>query len=406
MFCRTETLVLLKSLPLPFKKINALTTFRPPETLSYWERETFFRHLDVAIIGSGIVGLSAAIRLKELHPKWRVAVLERGVLPFGASTRNAGFACFGSMTELLDDLQKSPEDEVWALVERRWRGLARLRERVGEERMQYQQLGGYELFRPEEAAVFQQCVEQIPYFNQKIREITGESETYQIASERISDFGFQQTDQLILNRLEGQLHTGKMIEALLQLAMNKGVSLLNGVVIESWQHDAAGVRLLTNGGWEIHAQQALIATNGFAQQLLPEIEVQSARNQVLITKPISGLRWEGTFHYDRGYFYFRNVEGRVLLGGGRNLAAQAEQVSEFGTTTLIQKALLDLLKTVILPGQNFEIDTWWSGILGIGEVKKPIVQKVAPNVAVAVRLGGMGVAIGSLVGEEGAALLA
>ncbi len=383
-----------------------MTTFRPPETLSYWERETFFRHLDVAVIGSGIVGLSAAIRLKELHPKWRVAVLERGVLPFGASTRNAGFACFGSMTELLDDLQKSPEAEVWALVERRWRGLARLRERVGEERMQYQQLGGYELFRPEEAPVFQQCIDQIPYFNQKIKEITGESETYQIASERISDFGFQQTDQLLLNRLEGQLHTGKMIEALLQLAMDKGVFLFNGVVIESWQHDDAGVRLLTNAGWEIHAQQALIATNGFAQQLLPEIQVQSARNQVLITRPVSRLRWEGTFHYDRGYFYFRNVEGRVLLGGGRNLAAQAEQVSEFGTTALIQNALLDLLKTVILPGQNFEIDTWWSGILGIGDVKKPIVQKVTPNVAVAVRLGGMGVAIGSLVGEEGAMLLA
>jgi len=51
------------------------------------------------------------------------------------------------------------------------------------------------------------------------------------------------------------------------------------------------------------------------------------------------------------------------------------------------------------------VDTWWSGILGIGTVKKPIVQKIAPHVAVAVRLGGMGVAIGSLVGEEGAALL-
>lgn len=382
-----------------------VTTFRPPETLSYWERETFFRHLDVAIIGSGIVGLSAAIHLKTLRPNWQIAVLERGVLPFGASTRNAGFACFGSVTELLDDLQQTPEEEVWALVERRWRGLQRLRERVGEERMLYQQLGGYELFRPEEEAVFQQCVERIGAFNQNLCAITGEPDTYKIVNDRIGAFGFQHTKRLILNRLEGQLHTGKMIEALLQIAVEKGIRLFNGVVIRDWQANAQGVQLETESGWEIHSNKILITTNGFAQQLLPELSVQPARNQVLITKPIPGLKWQGTFHYDRGYFYFRDIEGRVLLGGGRNLAKQAEQVAEFGTTELIRNALLKLLQEVILPDQSFEVDTWWSGIMGIGEVKKPIVQKIAPNVAVAVRLGGMGVAIGSLVGEEGAELL-
>ncbi len=71
--------------------------------LSYWERESFFKHIDVAVIGSGIVGLAAAIHLKKIAPKLQVAILERGVLPVGASTRNAGFSCFGSMTELLDD---------------------------------------------------------------------------------------------------------------------------------------------------------------------------------------------------------------------------------------------------------------------------------------------------------------
>jgi hypothetical protein len=388
-----------------FKKTTIVPTFQSPQTLSYWERETFFRHLDVVVIGSGIVGLNAAIRLKELRPHWRVAVLERGVLPFGASTRNAGFACFGSMTELLDDLQKNPADEVWALVERRWRGLARLRERVGEKRMNYQELGGYELFRPEETAIFQQCADRMADFNKQLYKITGHPDTYQIVSKRISTLGFAQTDQLILNRLEGQLHTGKMVEALLQLAVDKGVQLFNGVLITDWHYDAEKVMLKTDDGWEIHAQQALIATNGFARQLLPEVAVQAARNQVLITTPIPNLKFAGAFHYDRGYFYFRDVEGRVLLGGGRHLAAPTEAVAEFGTTELIQNALLELLRTVILPRQTFEIDTWWSGILGIGKVKKPIVQKVAPNVAVAVRMGGMGVAIGSLVGEEGAELL-
>jgi hypothetical protein len=298
---------------------SIMTTFQPPDTLSYWERETFFRHLDVAIIGSGIVGLSAAIRLKELHPDWQIAVLERGVLPFGASTRNAGFACFGSMTELLDDLQHTPEDEVWTLVERRWRGLQRLRERVGEDRMNYQELGGYELFRPEEEPFFKQCKDRIGEFNKKLYDITGHENAYNVVSDRLVHFGFQQTDQLILNRLEGQLHTGKMIEALLHIASEKGVRLYNGVTIQDWQYNKEGVQLVTDSGWEIHSKKALIATNGFARQLLPDVAVQAARNQVLITKPIPNLRFKGAFHYDRGYFYFRDVEGRILLGGGRNL---------------------------------------------------------------------------------------
>ncbi|MBK6997898.1 MAG: FAD-dependent oxidoreductase [Lewinellaceae bacterium] len=49
--------------------------------LSYWERESFFKDIDVAVIGSGIVGLAAAIYLKKLDPSLQVAILERGTCP-------------------------------------------------------------------------------------------------------------------------------------------------------------------------------------------------------------------------------------------------------------------------------------------------------------------------------------
>jgi hypothetical protein len=375
-------------------------------SLSYWERASFFDGVDAAVIGSGIVGLAAAIHLKTLQPRWRVVVLERGTLPIGASTRNAGFACFGSLTELLDDIQNSTEDAVLAVVERRWRGLQRLRELVGDARLDFRQLGGYEMFTEQEEAIFGECRDAIPHFNQQIGRITGHPEVYQVVDERLPRFGFAPSVRhLILNQPEGQVHTGQMMATLLQLARHHGVEVYNGFEIKHLEDDGQGVHLETAAGWSLRIPQVLVCTNGFATRLLPHLAVVPARNQVLVTQPIPGLPVEGCFHYDRGYFYFRNIDGRILLGGGRNLDLQTEQTDDFGANSLIRSALLGLLNTVICPGQKVEVDTWWTGILGLGPVKRPIVERVSPHLSVAVRMSGMGVAIGTLVGQEGAELL-
>ncbi len=373
--------------------------------LSYWEKESFFKNIDVAIIGSGIVGLSAAIHLKEYSPKLKVIVLERGSLPIGASTRNAGFACFGSLTELLDDLETQSEDEIFALVEKRWKGLERLRKRVGDQNLKYKPWGGFELFRNEDAESFEKCASQIDFFNKKIQTITGQKEVYKIADEKINQFGFQKIQHLIHNQAEGQIHTGEMMYALLQIARKKGIKIFNGIFVKKINDQGKDVKIETAEGWNLSVKKVLVATNGFAKTLIKSNKVIPARNQVIITKPIKNLPIQGCFHYDKGYVYFRNIDGRILLGGGRNLAKEEETTAEFGTTETIQKALKDLLKNVILPHHNFEIESIWSGILGVGNTKQPIVELMSENVVVSVRLGGMGVAIGSLVGEEGASLL-
>lgn len=372
--------------------------------LSYWERASFFDKLDIAVVGSGIVGLAAAIHLKTLRPEWQVAVLERGPLPIGASTRNAGFACFGSMTELLDDLTHMSEDDVLAIVEKRWRGLQRLRALVGDEHLDFQMLGGYEMFTEEEETIFRTCSERIPEFNQKIGRITGHPEVYKVVDDRLARFGFGGVRHLILNQPEGQVHTGKMMSALLRLAVEKDVRIYNGFQINHLEDTPRGVEIETAFGWTIRVPRVLVAVNGFAQRLLPNADVYPARNQVLITRPVPGLAVEGCFHYDRGYFYFRNIDGRILFGGGRNLDLEKEKTDDFGSNELIRSALLALLEKVVCPNQKVEVESWWTGILGLGPVKKPIIEQVSPHVTVAIRLSGMGVAIGTLVGQEGAEL--
>lgn len=366
---------------------------------SFWERESFLQQFDVAVLGSGIVGLTAALHLRErLGEKARIVVIERGALPEGASTKNAGFACFGSLTELMDDFTRMSENDVFALVEKRWRGLQRLRQRVGDAQMKYEPFGGYEIFKTTEGGVFEDCKNRLDYFNTQIQKITGQANTYQIKE---NSFGFQQVfPQVIWNSAEGQIHTGEMMRTLLALVKSKNILILNGLTVLKIEDEKHRVCLHTEGG-EIWAQKLVVANNGFSRRLMPDLEVVPARNQVLVTKPLKNLPFKGSFHYDKGYFYFRNIgENRILLGGGRNLDLEGEATDEFGLTEKIQQALLHILQNIILPTEKVAVEMWWSGIMGVGSVKKPIIQHVSPNVVVAVRMGGMGVAIGSLVGEE------
>ena len=70
------------------------------------------------------------------------------------------------------------------------------------------------------------------------------------------------------------------------------------------------------------------------------------------------------------------------------------------TSNLIQATLEELLKTTILPNTPFEIEQRWTGIMGVGKQKKAIVKQLDTHIFCGIRLGGMGVAIGSLVGKE------
>lgn len=370
--------------------------------LSFWEKSTFFAEIDVAIIGSGLVGLNAAISLKILRPNWKIIILEKGILPSGASTRNAGFACVGSPSELLDDLTHQTENEVFSTVEKRWKGLEKLLKRVGERGLDFQKNGGYELFLKQDDALYNDCQNQLDFLNKNLASIVGVVDNFKLVNRK--SFGFRGLEKQIFIQQEGQINTGKMMQSLVNLATEKGIKIYNGITVTDFQDFKTHVELTTENGWQLNAQRLFIATNGFTRRLLPTLEIHPARNQVLITKPIKNLRFKGTFHLNKGYYYFRNFENRVLFGGGRHLDKAGETTEQFGTTDLIQNSLKTILKENILPDQQFEIEQWWSGILGVGKQKTPIVEQYSENITVAVRLSGIGVAISSLVADEGVEL--
>ncbi len=363
--------------------------------LSYWEYQTWLSNIDYAVVGSGIVGLNAALYLKNRFPAARILILERGFLPNGASTKNAGFACFGSISEILDDLNSHSETEIVDLVQKRVDGLQLLRNNLGDEAIDYQAWGGYELFVPRDLELFEQCVSKINDINKLLDPVFNKP----VFSTRKNSFGFRNIQEpLIFSQFEGQINTGKMMDALLEKVHNAGISILNNITVKEFSEKNNSVEVRTDH-FQFSTNKLLITTNGFASTLGIS-EVKPARAQVLITKPIKNLHLKGTFHLDKGYYYFRNIHDRILLGGGRNLDPKTEETSIMEQTELVQNKLEELLKSTILPNTKFEIDQRWSGIMGVGNQKKPILKRVSENVVCGVRLGGMGVAIGSLVGRE------
>ena len=369
---------------------------------SFWEQDAML-DADVIVVGAGLVGLQTALEVRARLPHARIRVLERGALPCGASTRNAGFACFGSLTELLHDCDTMGESATAALVERRWQGLRRLRARVGDAALGYEQRGGFELLREEELA----ALDSLDKVNALLRPVFGQDVFYaDTAAPARCGFGAQ-VRVLVGNSLEGQLHTGMLMQALIRLAAQQDISLLAGVRVVSLEEGDGEVRVhaAAPAPLTLRAARVALCTNGFTQELLPECGIVPARGQVLVTEPVPGLPWHGTYHLERGFYYFRNIGERVLLGGARHLHMAAEATSELAVTAPVQKALERLLKEVILPGRNPPIAQRWAGIMGFTADKQPLVRRVSERIVLGFGCNGMGVALGADIAGRTAALL-
>ena len=367
--------------------------------LSYWEKTTL-RHFDLIVVGGGIVGLFTALFYSKQHPKHRVAVLERGLFPEGASTKNAGFACFGSVSELENDLKNMSASQAASLVMDRYNGLHLLRKELGDDAMQYEGVGGYEICfnSPDER--------RVEFFNNLIEPYLGER-PYSVVAKK--GFGFSsKVDCLIKNKLEGTIHTGEMIAALHEKVSKAGVVIFTQSEVLQIDAYNQGKKVLVKTlgeSVELIAGQVALCTNAFSKRFMPAENIEPGRGMILLSKPNVAFNWRGSFHYHEGYNYFRTINNRLLIGGGRHLDRVGETTLENGINKKIEASLKSDLSTLFGPKADIEIDQAWSGIMAFGENKKPITKRIDPYLVAGIRLGGMGVAIGATVGKRLAGLL-
>ncbi|MEZ4722508.1 MAG: FAD-dependent oxidoreductase [Flavobacteriales bacterium] len=365
--------------------------------ISFWEKQSLFE-TDVAIIGGGIVGLSVAASIKERWPQREVMVFERSMVPYGASTRNAGFACFGSLTEVISDIKIMGGEKARELLFNRWIGLKITRQRLTDERIGFQPLGGFELLKSGHLGALEQMdavnglvSDFIPKYVEEVRDGCG------------LGIRLVETDRIVSMRDEGQLDTGLLMKNLEQYAIELGVKIRTGASVESIDSNGDfhhvevgdGVRSLQR----FKAKEVVLCSNAFAASLKPELDVVPGRGQVLITKPIPELEFRGNLHLDEGFYYLRNVGDRILFGGGRNLDFRGETTMEFEFNDSIQNELDKKLDDLFAFKKSPEIDMRWSGIMAFGKHKEPIVQRDSTGILLALRMSGMGIALAGQVGE-------
>lgn len=360
--------------------------------LSFWEKQCLQQY-DFVVVGAGIMGCSMAYELRAKFPKANILVIERGTFPTGASTKNAGFLCFGSPTEILSDLKLVGANKVYDLIAQRYEGIKILLQRFNAQENDILQYGGYELILNDKLPI-----DVLADLNNWLQPIFNAT-IFNEENEKIKSFGFHNVAQLIAIQNEAQIDSGKLMQHYWKLLTALNVQIITGIEVQNIQGNEIIAKNLYNGNFSLKAANIVLCTNAFISELLPEMPVKPGRGQVLITKPIPNLLFKGNFHINEGFEYFRNVGNRVLFGGARNLDIATEQTTQFEPNALILQHLKNRLKDTILPNQDFKIEQEWQGIMGFSDTKEPIIMQLNKHTLYVMACNGMGVALSPLVAK-------
>ncbi|MDA0913004.1 MAG: FAD-dependent oxidoreductase [Bacteroidetes bacterium] len=361
---------------------------------SYWESNEWLEGIDLCIIGGGIVGLSSALFARELHPDWKITVIDEDPIGHGGSSKNAGFTCFGSYSELKEDRKLLGNQAALELVQSRINGLRLLLSTFEHEDIGYNASGSFEFF-PSGSREPLPNAREIQEMNQWIHQATGFPDTFQLVdAEPIPEYRSHPGEQALFSKLEGTLDTGKLNRRFREKVQQNRIDLINGCRIDTLEKFGNDwrIKIISSKAekWT-HIPHVIVATNAFGKELIPHVDVIPIPNLVLVTEPITSWVFNHAVHIDAGYVYIRNIGNRMLIGGGRHWNLDQSQT---------RNQLIKWLHEMFPRTQEVQIEYEWTGILGIGNERSTIVESFGKNGIAALRMGGMGIAIGMNVAKQ------
>ena len=365
---------------------------------SYWETDRVLSTADLLIVGGGFTGLCSAHFSTIKKPSLRITVVDQQAYGQSlASTRNAGFACFGSPTEILSDIESEGIDQALARVKLRYEGIQLWLDMFSAKDFDYTPDGGLEVFHGTESIIYEKTLDKLSLLNSELEQYIGCKEVFS-SSNGINDslcYGIGIAG-------EAGLHPGKLHACLLKSLQYKPIAFVNGIGIpplEHWMKKKGLWHIPTASGWII-SEFVLLANNAGLSQLSEN--TVPGRGQVVLTEPFNHGLPAGTYHAREGYMYFRTLGDRILLGGGRDAFREKEETLKPLGTKEVKLYLEDYLSTHICPGQQISIAKHWAGIMAFTKnQRKELLRKYLDDKILTVgRMGGMGVAIAPSAAQD------
>ena len=330
--------------------------------------------VDVAIVGGGVTGCSAALRLAEAG--LRVRVHDARGIAEGASGRNGGFVLRGGAARY--DVARETYGAERAASFWRWteEALERMAELGGDA---LRRTGSYRLAADEEER------EGIRLEYEALRKDGFEAEWL----EDVPGGAAGRFRGAISHSGDGSIQPARFVRGLAARAAEAGAELREHDLVEDLE--------------ALDADRILVATDGYGHGLVPELSdlIWPTRGQVIASEPLDRGLYDRPHYARQGFDYWQQLpDGRILLGGFRDVSILDELTDVEETTPAIQSSLESFLHELV--GQEVPVTHRWAGIFGLTQDMLPLVGSVPGRdgrVWVAAGYSGHGNVLGFACGE-------
>lgn len=362
-------------------------------SISYWldqatSKTSSAKKYDVIIVGGGIAGLSSAYWLQKKDPQLKIAIIEKHRVGFGASGRNAGFVTCGStehFIKLNEQFGLEKAVEIWKFSEDNRKLLL---EHVIEDNfseVDFRHTGS--------CTVAPSAAHWEKYKSTAKLMRSAGIDVHEVGPREMeSDYGVTGFEGGIQYTGDGYVHPIKLLE----LLRNKlTVDFHEGTEVFSLD-SANGRQLLRTDKGFYEADKVVLTLNAYLPLVMKGFDhiIKPGRGQILVTEPLPDFV-KGPCYLTKHLCYFRQLPtGHLLIGGFRNLAVEVENTYADETTSLIQNALYDFVKSHFKYGAQAKIAYQWSGVMGFSPDGQMLLGGLSENPNIHVMAGCSGHGMG------------
>ncbi len=380
----------------------------PAQGMSYWQREAGAstpvaaseppREADIAIVGGGLAGVSAAVAILERQPGASVALLEANYIGYGASGRNGGLMSPLPAPIWLLTADRD-ESHAWATrtLNAKLHALAaRLAETVpgGEVRPCMLQLQAMGPLSSSGAGKVASILDRIGI-------------EHRLAPDP------QRSGKPTLAIPAYAVHPYRLVRGLAAHAVQRGACICEHTAVEAIEETPGGARLRLAGGRHLAAGRVVVCTNAYTGSIAapspPRAKV--VRNYMVATEPLDAAaiaRLGGgqafMVELNKSYVFYRPHRDRIIYGGVETFLRTPK--SDFEVPAWVRGALEKHLAHSVPWRPNIKIAAEWGGAFHSSATDLPIIRRGSGSGAVVYNIGygGTGVALTQLFAGHAAAL--